>query len=164
MSTRHPRGWASSRGDAEMWARRQRGADWAGRELDERGQKQDFLRTAALVQLWGWEAEGLGSAAGGGGARCGVWPGGTPSWRVPRPPPSPPWSPCCAQVRQTTGVRCAQGTPRPDLQNFRGGGTDGVQAHSWLLQESAVLDRNADVFRKLCHLPLNSPSGLPSHL
>ena len=62
------------------------------------------------------------------------------------------------------GAEAQLETPRPNLQNFHGGGTDQVQAHPWLLQEPAVLDRNADDFQKLCHLPLNSPSGLPSHL
>lgn len=68
------------------------------------------------------------------------------------------------QLCEVPGAEAQLETPRPNLQNFHGGGTDQVQAHPWLLQEPAVLDRNADDFQKLCHLPLNSPSGLPSHL
>lgn len=68
------------------------------------------------------------------------------------------------QLCALPGAKAQLETPRPNLQNFRGGGTDRVQAHPWLLQETVVLDRNADDFRKLCHLPLNSPSGLPSPL
>lgn len=93
-----------------------------GRSRTSRGPQPWCSFGAGRQRAWG---QLLGEAG-----RCGMWPGGTPSWKIPRPPPSPPWCLCCTQVRESTSVRCARGTPRPDLQNFRGGGTVRVRAHS----------------------------------